>query len=69
MTGNLKIEDKIVGVNDVGRKVMYTPPHLPDGSPESEEGEIISFNSRYVFVRFRGPNGEACNPSNLKWSL
>jgi hypothetical protein len=41
---------------DKGRKVVYRG---------KEEGEITSWNEKYVFVKFRGPGGEACNPNDL----
>jgi len=44
---------------DLGRKVVYEQGHT------KEEGFITGYNDLYVFVRFRGPNGEACDPKNL----
>lgn len=49
--------------SDIGRKVIFTYQH-----GERCEGEITSWNDRYVFVRFKGPNGEACDPSNLEFT-
>ena len=49
--------------SDIGRGVIYIP--------SNEDGQITSYNDRFVFVAFgnrtRG-RGEACNPEDLKWS-
>lgn len=60
------IESKKLTKNDIGRKVIYTSPH-----GTKEEGVISSFidDRTYVFVQFRGPNGEACPENHLTWSL
>lgn len=42
---------------DIGRKVIFTYLH-----GESCEGVLTSWNDKFVFVRFKGPNGEACDP-------
>jgi hypothetical protein len=47
---------------DRGRKVIYHREYC-----EREEGEISSWNDRYVFVRFKGPNGEACEPEDISF--
>lgn len=49
--------------SDKGRKVIFTYSH-----GERVEGELSSWNDRYVFVRFKGPNGEACDPSMCEFS-
>lgn len=52
----------------IGRRVTYVPPHASGPNDElAEQGVITSFNDRYVYVRFKGPNGEACAPSLLVW--
>ncbi len=43
---------------DKGRKVVYRG---------DEDGEITSWNDRYIFVRFRGPNGAACKPEDIEF--
>jgi len=52
---------------DVGRGVVYTPPH---GGP-SEDGVITGFNDEYVFVRYQdqhpGANGKATRHEDLRW--
>jgi hypothetical protein len=35
--------------DDVGRAVVYRPPGLPP-----DEGVIVAFNERFVFVRYTG---------------
>ena len=42
---------------DVGREVIYTTLH-----GEREAGRLSSWNHRFVFLRFKGPQGEACEP-------
>ena len=49
---------------DIGRKVVYRRNHCPP-----EVGVITSWNHRYVFVRFRGPAGEACDERDLEFEL
>jgi hypothetical protein len=51
-------------IGDVGREVTFTYHH-----GEKEYGHLSSWNERYVFVRFRGPNGAACNPEMCEFSL
>ena len=46
---------------DVGRRVIYTD----DSGTIKEEGVITSWNRFYIFVRFKGLEGEACLPHNL----
>jgi hypothetical protein len=55
---------------DLGRKVVYRSHR----NAEPEEGEISSLakqggqiDPRFVFVRFRGPNGELTPTSKLEW--
>lgn len=37
---------------DVGRAVVYTPPHDRGRPLAAEEGVITSFNKSFVFVRY-----------------
>jgi hypothetical protein len=64
-----RIEGKEVSLEDIGTPVTYIPDHAEgDAShPDSERGFISSFNERWIFVRFYGPNGQACDPKNLVW--
>ena len=66
---NLEIEGKEVNDSDIGSPVTYIPPHAAgDAShPDAERGHISSFNDTYIFVRFNAPNGQACQPSMLRW--
>lgn len=45
---------------DIGRKVLYNK-----GIYNPIEGTITSFSEYFIFVKFRGPNGEACRPKDL----
>lgn len=56
---NLKIEDTEISDKDIGKKVIYTPTN--------QVGVIRSISNLYVFVKFKSPNGEACNPKDLIW--
>ncbi len=49
---------------DVGRNVLYLIRH----SGEIEEGQIVSYNSVYVFVRFDSPTPKACRRDQLEFS-
>jgi len=51
----------------VGQHVRYVPYHAHgDASHEDcENGVVTNIGSEYVFVRFKGPNGEACKPEQL----
>lgn len=58
-----KIQDKELDFTDIGRNVTYTPSH---GQPE--HGKLSSFrDTGAVFVRFKGPGGERCEPETLTW--
>lgn len=58
----IKIED--LKPEDVGRAVVYTATH-----GERETGTLSSWSETVIFVRFRGPNGEACWPKDLHWAV
>ena len=47
---------------DVGRKVIYGRDDLP-----KQEGTLSSWNNTYIFVKFKGPNGEACQPADVSF--
>lgn len=49
--------------NDKGRSVLYKTQSV------FEVGVLTSWNSSYVFVRFRGPNGEACRPEDVAFEF
>ena len=45
--------------DDVGRNVVY------DSGQHQELGRLTSWDQTFVFVRFRGPDGEACVPDDV----
>jgi hypothetical protein len=49
---------------DKSRKVIYGRDGLP-----KQEGELTSWNDTYIFVRFRGPAGEACDPGDVMFTV
>lgn len=51
--------------SDIGRQVVY----VAAGVPEREQGEIVSFNDKYVFVKFgQGSTGQGCRREDLEWT-
>lgn len=55
---------KELSVRDIGRKVIYHREFC-----EREEGELSSWNDHYIFVKFRGPNGEACEQEDVSFAF
>lgn len=49
---------------DKGRNVIYHREYC-----DQEVGRLSSWNDTYVFVRFRGPGGEACSPGDVSFEL
>jgi hypothetical protein len=49
---------------DIGRKVIYHREYC-----DRQEGVLSSWNSTYVFVRFKSPNGEACEPEDVSFAV
>jgi len=49
---------------DKGRLVNY---HREFCKPET--GVLSSWNDKYVFVRFKGPNGESCQPEDVSFEF
>ncbi len=47
---------------DVGRNVTYHREFC-----NREFGNLTSWNEKFVFVRFKGPNGEACEPDDVSF--
>lgn len=47
---------------DIGRNVTYHREHC-----DVEHGKLSSWNERFVFVRFKGPTGEACEPEDVSF--
>lgn len=65
----LFIEGIEVTEEHIGSPVTYIPPHaIGDANhPDSQRGQISSFNDTYVFVRYNAPNGAATGPDTLVW--
>jgi hypothetical protein len=61
--------------SDIGRRVIYRLPHASElngtgkGGQGIEEGVITSFNSAYVFVRYRADShSKATARCDLEWA-
>ena len=52
------IDPKKLTDKDIGRLVVWR---------DKDEGVLTSWNDLYVFVKFRGPNGEACYPQDVSF--
>jgi len=50
--------------NDIGRNVVYHREYC-----EQQTGQLSSWNNEFVFVRFKGPNGEACEPCDVSFAF
>jgi hypothetical protein len=50
--------------SDIGRQVVYEEPYC-----ERQVGTLSSWNELYVFVRFKGPAGEACRPETVSFAV
>lgn len=49
---------------DIGRNVIYHREFC-----RQETGKLSSWNHKFVFVRFKGPTGEACEPNDVSFEL
>lgn len=58
------IEISKLSQKDIGRNVTYHREFC-----KKEFGVLSSWNDMYVFVRFKGPNGEACDPDDVSFDL
>ena len=47
---------------DIGRVVIYHREYC-----KRETGRLSSWNHKYIFVRFKSPNGEACEPADVSF--
>lgn len=56
----IKIKD--LKEKDIGRNVIYNRKYF-----KVEFGKLSSWNEKYVFVRFKGPNGEACEEEDVSF--
>ena len=56
------IEIKNLKEKDVGRNIVYHRDFC-----EVEHGKLSSWNEKYIFVRFKGPTGEACEEQDISF--
>jgi hypothetical protein len=51
----------------IGKKIVYKPVFAIDNSDLWEYGFLSSYNkdTGAIFVRFKSPNGERCNPQEI----
>lgn len=56
----IKIED--LTEEDIGRNVAYHREFC-----NREHGKLSSWTANIVFVRFKGPNGEGCEPCDVSF--
>lgn len=62
------IEGTVLELTHLGALVRYTDPH----SGRSDLGVLSSWRvsdsgEPLIWVRFKGPNGERCDPERLTW--
>ncbi|RTK93556.1 MAG: hypothetical protein EKK64_09870 [Neisseriaceae bacterium] len=58
------IKIKNLKKEDVGRNVIYNRAFC-----KIEFGKLSSWNDKYIFVRFKGPNGEACEEEDVSFEF
>lgn len=58
------IDLKTLTPDDVGRSVTYHREYC-----QPEHGTLTSWNKKFVFVKFKGPNGEACEPEDVSFDF
>lgn len=58
------IEISSLTEKDVGRNIIYHREYC-----KREVGTLSSWNDKYIFVRFKGPNGEACEPADISFEF
>lgn len=61
-----QIEGTILQAHHVGAGVVWFPDHGEERKELHEEGVIVRWHGRGVFVRFK-QNVALCKPENLKW--
>lgn len=63
-----QIEGQTLTETDIGRHVIYVPNHAPRDPKQWEHGILSSFREDgAIWVRFKGPTGERCDPHQLRW--
>jgi hypothetical protein len=50
--------------SDIGRNVTYHREFC-----NVEHGKLSSWNDKVIFVRFKGPTGEACEPEDVSFDF
>ena len=68
-TNTTKVIPIMIDINkltdqDKDRGVIYHRPYC-----DREVGKLSSWNDKYVFVRFKGPFGEACLPEDISFEF
>lgn len=58
----MAIEIKLLKESDKERNVIYHREFC-----DRQVGQLSSWNENYVFVRFKGPGGEACEPDDVSF--
>lgn len=58
------IDPKKLTTDDVGREVTYHREFC-----ERQHGELTSWTATTIFVQFKGPTGESCEPEDVSFSL
>ena len=58
------IDIKKLTKEDIDRNIVYHRKYC-----KTEEGKLSSWNDKYVFVRFKGPSGEACDPEDVSFAF
>lgn len=50
--------------SDIGRNVTYHREWC-----DKEFGKLSSWNHKFIFVKFKGPTGEACEPEDVSFDF
>ena len=50
--------------SDKGRNVTYHREFC-----DKQFGKLVSWNDTVIFVQFKGPNGEACEPADISFDI
>jgi hypothetical protein len=62
------IDPKTLKPEDIGRGLIYKPFYFRDEPARWEYGVLSSYREDgAIFAKFKGPNGERCNPEDLDW--
>lgn len=58
------IDPQTLTPDDVGRSVTYRGEYGPP-----KHGKLSSWNQRFIFVKFKGPNAESCSPDSVSFDF